>query len=204
MTGLPLSTTHSSNGTIAKAKFLDNTQAQDVIIEMECGETVPKEMRISDEVISAGEASNITAFTMLWVESLGTVKLNSALRTRLLESLTNKNTAAFSAAGTIKVYSGSAPASADDAATGTELISFTTSTTSWSVASGSATLASSLNANASAGSETAVGYARFSWTSGSTFVIQGSIGTSGTDFIIDDATLTSGNSYNLTAATFTF
>jgi hypothetical protein len=128
----------------------------------------------------------------------GDMKANEALLNAMLNTLASSGAAPnMGGSGTIKVYSGSAPSSAEDAPTGTELISFATTTSSWNAASGrSAALASALNATA--GATATAGYAR--WTKGS-YTIQGSIGTSGTTFLIDDVNIVNGNSFNLTGAT---
>lgn len=145
-------------------------------------------------------APSITNLSLSWPETLGTVKLNTALRNALVNIWVN--TAAnigMGNSGTIKVYSGSAPASADAAATGTLLATFATSTTTWNAASGGASaLASTLSVNASA-SGTA-GYARFANSAG-TYVIQLSVGTSGADITMDSLSLTSGANTSITNAT---
>lgn len=144
---------------------------------------------------------NVTNLS-LKLQPAGDLKMNDLLLNALLDAYLRTGAApSMGTSGTVKVYSGAAPASAGDAATGTELISFTTSATAWTTASGaSATLVGSLNANAIAGSATPVGYAR--WVKGS-YTIQGSVGTAGTTFLMDSAVITSGNSYNLTGATIT-
>lgn len=202
---VPLLLTNQSTGTIAKSRFMDTSGSIAIITDMVCAASGDREMYVDDDtIVSSSDPCNVTGCAMYYSPGTGTVKLNTALRERLLTYLTGKDTSSFAAAGTIKIYSGSAPASADDAATGTELASFTTSTTSWAApSSGSSALAASLGpVTASGGSSTAGGYARFAW---STYVIQGSIGTSGTDFVINDNTFTSGvSSHTLTAATMAF
>lgn len=194
--------THSANGTITKAKFTDGTN--DSIAGMVCGLAgTGHDIVVNDDVISAAETPNITAFTMEAIVS-GTAKANTLLCNRIITFLTKKNTSGFAAAGTVTVYSGSAPASADDAASGTALVDWTTGVnTFWADASGgSIALTGSKTSNAATNAGTA-GYARISWTSGGeTYVIQGSVGTSGTDFVINTTTITTGT-YTLSAATVT-
>lgn len=200
-----LLTTHSANDTIAKAGVRDTGGTNDVVTPytMSAGLTGSKDMVVDDEVITAAEACNITAFAIQLKEFQGTVCTNTLLRNRMLSYFVRKNTAVFSAAGVITVYSGIAPANAEATATGDPLIAFTTSTTSWgAAAAGSAALAASLTASATATGT--VGYARFVWAIGSeTYVIQGTCGVtgSGADFIISASALTASSSYDLTAAT---
>lgn len=153
---------------------------------------------------TSGVAFQVDQFSLKLPGSLGTVYLNDALRDALVSAWTiaAANVAA-GASATINVYSGSVPANANVAATGTLLVSFTTASggTSWNAASGgSAALASSLSAAASAGSATTATYARM--VKGS-YVVQGTVGTSSADFIMDSVTITSGNTYSITNATIT-
>lgn len=202
MTGLPILTTHSANGTIARAQ-IGSGGSGNVASGMLAGLTGGKDVVVDDEVISAAEACNITQLDIQQPLSRGTVKINIALANRILEFFVLKSAVHFSAAGSIDVYSGSAP-DVEAAATGTLLISFTTSTTSWNdVVANACTLAASLNANGVATGT--AGYARFTWThGGNTYVIQGTIGTSGTDFVIDSTSIVNGNPFSLTAATIGF
>ena len=153
---------------------------------------------------SAGVAYQVTDLSLKLPSNLGTVYLNDDLRDDLVSAWCN--TAAnvgAGAAAVINVYSGSVPSSANEAATGTLLVSFSTAASgaSWNAASGgSAALASSLSAAASAGSATTATYARM--VKGS-YVLQGTVGTSGADFIMDSVTITSGNTYSITNATIT-
>lgn len=201
----PLATTHSTNGTIAKAGIRDTGGAQDVVTPytMSCGLAGgSKDVVVDDDVITAAEANNITDGAIGLQKANGTVALNMALRNRIIEYFIRKDTAVFSAAGVVSVYSGSAP-DVDDAATGTLLAQFTTSTTSWNAAAaGAAALAASINTTGLAVGT--AGYARFEWSQGGEdYVIQGSVGTSGADFIISTVSITVA-SVDLTAATFTY
>lgn len=201
----PLAMSHGVNDTITKAS-LGPTGLSEFLAGLVAGLSGGKDLVIDDAVITAAEACNITDFRMTQPLALGTVKINLALSHQILKYFTKKDTAHFSAAGAIDVYDGSAPSSADDAATGTKLISFATTTSTWndpSASVNSCTLASSLTASGIATGT--AGYARFSWTVGGvTFVIQGSIGTTGTDFVISSTSIVNGNSFNLTAATIGF
>lgn len=149
---------------------------------------------------SAGVGNTVQAFSWkLPIDNGATLELSTSLMNRLVDLWCGgatvvpelgKNTNGASA---LKLYSGSAPATADAAATGTLLatISFG-STNIWNTATGgSASLASTPSALASATGT--VGYARLVKTYGTTtYTLQGSCGTTGTDFIVDTVALTSG------------
>jgi hypothetical protein len=203
-----LSTSHSSNGTIASAGLRDTGGANDVVTPytMSCGLSGGlKDVVVDDVEITAAEACNITDGAIGIQKANGACALNMALRNRIISYFVRKNTAVFSAAGAIKVYSGVAP-DVDAAASGTLLLSFTTSTTSWNAAaSGAAALAATLSATA--GATNTAGYARFEWTSGGQdYWVQGSVGVaaSGANFILSSLTIVSGNSFDCTEATFAY
>lgn len=204
MTSLPRLTTNSSDGVITEALV---SGSSGLINGISAATSSPGGIILDSLTVTSGSAVNVTNFSVGLPASRGTVFLNAALRNKIVDLMTQKVTTHFSANGTIKVYDGSAPATADDTATGTELISFAIDTTSSfsynDVTSDACSLVSSISATASATGT--AGYARFSWTSGSdTFVIQGTVGTSGTDFVINNTSITSGNSFNLTNATMSF
>ncbi len=132
--------------------------------------------------------------------SNGTVKLSNTIRDALLDNLflisgyTHLN---LGNSGTISIYSGSAPASADDAATGTLLWSISTGTNCWNAASGgSSVLAATLSANGAATGT--AGYARI--TKGA-YCLQCSVGTGGADMILSTTSIVSGVSASITDAT---
>lgn len=172
LTNVPLALTHNANGTIVECTLLDSSTGA-VITGLVAGLTGGKEVVVDDEVISAGEASNITDFRaqLASLSANGNVSLNIAFRNRFLRMLFSLDTVHFSAAGTIKLYDGTVP-SVDVAATGTELWTIATTTTTWNAAaSASSALAATLTANAVA-SGTAT-YGRFAWTHSATdYVIQ--------------------------------
>ncbi|MGH8562705.1 MAG: hypothetical protein ACREXW_00940 [Gammaproteobacteria bacterium] len=152
--------------------------------------------------ITNGGAFEITNLSMKMPESLGTLKLNIDARNKMVAIWTDLAGALqMGISGTVSVYTGSAPATADEAPTGTKLVDLpTTATCPWNTAVGGASaLGTNLTANAVA-SGTA-GYAR--WTKG-VFTIQGSVGTSAADFILDSLSITSGNPVSLTEATISF
>lgn len=128
----------------------------------------------------------------------GTLRINTALATAWANSiLNNTDHPAMANGGTLDIYSGTQPATADTAPSGTKLWSVTLATTDFTDAvSGAVSLSGSKSANAIA-SGTAT-WAR--WTKGA-LVLDGSVGTTGTDFVLNAVGMTSGSSYTLTAAT---
>jgi hypothetical protein len=135
-------------------------------------------------------------------DSGGSLKLNSDVVNRLAAMVAGIDGTAMEMGvnGAIKIYSGSAPANADMAPTGTLLATILTGSTSpWSSSTGgTATLLSNLSTNAAATGT--AGYVR--WEKG-LFVIQGSVGTSNADFILNSLSLTAGNPVTLTEASVT-
>ena len=106
-------------------------------------------------------------------------------------------------AGTIEVYSGSQPATADTAETGTLLVTFTCADPAWAAATGGVkTLDADPDLTAVAGATGTAGWARCKDSNGLD-VMDGSVGTSGTDFIINSTSITSGQTVNLTSGTVT-
>ena len=125
-----------------------------------------------------------------------TVRLNDAMRNQGVDAITPVLTGGSLLH--LYVYTGTQPASANSAASGTLLLDFDLTTQTFgTAASGSASITGLPIAAAASASGTA-GWARL--TDG-TVRIDGSVGTSGTDFTISSTALTSGNSYNLTGCT---
>lgn len=151
---------------------------------------------------SAGVVFQFDQFSLKMPSSLGTVFFNDALRDALVSMWTVlAANVGLGNAGVISIYSGTAPANANLAATGTLLWSVTVAATgaSWNAASGgSAALVSSLAAAAVAtGTAT---YARF--VKGG-YTLQGTVGTAAADFIVDNTTMVNATTYNITNATIT-
>ena len=135
----------------------------------------------------------------------GTLKLNYALRNRLLDMIDSIATASplMGKGGILALYTGSQPSSPDIAATGTLLASIpmgSGSTVCYNAASGGAASLTGNQSVAAVASGT-VGYGR--WSIGA-FSMDGSAGTSGTDFVVDAASTTSTVVINLTNATVTY
>lgn len=115
------------------------------------------------------------------------IKLNAGIRNFIVDSMIGS---LGSTTAQLKLYSGTVPASADTAPTGTLLCTIDFSQGGWSAASaGSASLlaAGSGVANASG----TAGYGSLQDTTG-TYRIYGSVGTTGTDFIISGTAIANG------------
>ena len=105
--------------------------------------------------------------------------------------------------GTIKVYTGSQPATADTTETGTLLVTFTLADPAFEVAaSGVKDLDANPDLTAVAAATGTAGWARCEDSTGAN-VFDGSVGTSATDFIINSTSITSGQTVNLTLGAIT-
>ena len=123
-----------------------------------------------------------------------TIRFNTAQRNMLASAI-----ASDISSYTLSIYTGTQPATANDAATGTKLVDITIGSFN-AAASGSATLdTTSPNTGVAVAAGTA-GWGRIVHTNGS---IDGTVGTSGTDFTINSTSITSGATVTLTAMTVT-
>lgn len=106
--------------------------------------------------------------------------------------------------GTISIYTGTQPASADDAATGTLLVSIVVpdATTMWAAASNGARVKTAAAATGTAVSSGTAGWARFTKTTAS---VDGSVTATGAggNFTIDNTSIVSAMVYSITGATIT-
>lgn len=110
---------------------------------------------------------------------------------------------AGSGPGTIKIYTGSQPATADTAESGTLLVTFTLADPAFSGASGGVKdLDADPDLSANAAATGTAGWARCEDSDGNN-VFDGSVGTSGTDFIITSTSIVSGQEYKLTLGSVT-
>lgn len=106
-------------------------------------------------------------------------------------------------AGSIKIYTGTQPATADTAVSGTLLATFTLSNPAFGAASsGVITLAGVPKTVAAAATGTAA-YFRLANGSGTT-VLDGSVGTSGNQLNLNSVAITSGVNVTITSGTITF
>lgn len=158
----------------------------------------------------AGVGSVLLALGFKIPASLGTIILSASLEDRLVDMWAGGSTTPPSmgsttgGSSTLSLYSGSAPASADVAPTGTLLATFNmTGTNLWAAASGG-----SAGLNGAGPTVTAVGtgtaaYFRMVKNNGVfVFTLQGSVGTASSDMLVNTTALTSGvTSVQITDAT---
>ena len=125
-----------------------------------------------------------------------TVRLNDAMRNSGTDALAG----VLTSGGTLHlyVYTGSQPASANSAASGTLLLDYDLTAETFTAASGGSSSLSTLPVSATATATGTAGWARL--TDG-TVRMDGSVGTSGTDFLLATVAVTSGNMVNLTGLT---
>lgn len=158
---------------------------------------------------SAGVGNMLQGFSLkLPATNGGTLRLNGLLVNRMVDLWTGVQTTAvpymgINTSGTVALmcYSGSAPSSADDAATGTLLAQINISTQIWGAAAGGAAALIQTPTAFAVGTGT-IGYARLVKTYGAiTFVIQGAVSTTTntSDFVLNTLSTTSG----VTAVTLT-
>lgn len=124
------------------------------------------------------------------------VRFGTLLRNTILNNIISSLGAS---AAQLKIYTGTQPASAEDAATGTLLVTITT--IGWNAAAGGSADITGTKTGTAVATGTA-GWARLSNT-GDTQRIDGSVGTTGTDFIIDNTSISSGGVVALTSALLT-
>ena len=124
-----------------------------------------------------------------------TIRFNTAMRDAMVTALTG-------AIGgyTLSIYTGSQPATANDAATGTKLVDIMINGFNTPVA-GSATLNTSTPNTGAAVATGTAGWGRIVGGAGER--IDGTVGTSGTDFTINSTSITNGATVTLTAMTVT-
>lgn len=103
---------------------------------------------------------------------------------------------------TIKVYSGAQPATADTAASGSLLVTFTCADPAWGAASAGVKTLAGTPLSAAAAAPGTAGWARMADSNGVT-IFDGSVGTSAADFIINSTSITAGQTVNLTSGTIT-
>jgi hypothetical protein len=106
--------------------------------------------------------------------------------------------------GTISIYSGSAPATVETAASGTLLSSgLTFSATAFGNATDSGTglavaTANTITSDTNAAASGTAGYFR-AISSGSTVVLQGTVGTSSADMVLNSTSITAGGTVSVTS-----
>lgn len=156
---------------------------------------------ISNTASAAGAVFDASCVFKIPLNNGGTLRINQAMASAWLESILNGTTGpGMASGGVFSIYSGTQPATADSAVSGTKLWEATLALGNYNLAaSGSATMATAKAANAIASGTAA--WAR--WQKG-VLVMDGSVGTTGADFIVSSISMVSGTSYSLTAGTLTF
>lgn len=186
------------------------------LVDADIGLTTASAIVVPSLASTTGVQFVVSGLALKLASSLGTLKLNQPLANRLVEwwtaPIASPPTAPGiganpgSAASIIKFYSGTAPATAEDPITGSELATITLGTTNifGTPTAGSVALTTTPSVTAS-GTGTAT-HLRWTKTQGAfTFVLQGSVGTagSGADFIVNTTSLTPSTTLTLTDATMT-
>lgn len=148
----------------------------------------------------SGTMFQVSQFSVKLNSSNGSLMLSDALRDAIVSAIcVAPSSINACSSASIRIYSGTPPANANIAPTGTLLATFTTAAAgaSWGTVAGTAAgLAAALTATAVATGT--AGYARIEKGS---FVIQGSVGTADSDFVLDNLSITSGNTSTLSGAT---
>jgi hypothetical protein len=106
-------------------------------------------------------------------------------------------------AGTIKIYTGSQPATADSAATGTLLATFTLGSPGFGAASAGVITLSGTPLTVAAAATGTAGWFRMWKSDGTTAVLDGSVGTSGNQINLNTTSITSGVNVTITSGTIT-
>lgn len=107
-------------------------------------------------------------------------------------------------AGTIKIYTGSQPATADTAATGTLLATFTLQDPAFGAASGGVITLAGVPLTVAAVATGTAGWFRMESNGGATLsVLDGSVGTSGNQINLNTTSITSGVNVTITSGTVT-
>lgn len=191
----------TASGTAGYARWVDSSGT--AAVEGSVGVTASGADFILDSLsITINTPTTIQAASVKLPNTIGTVQLNSTLVDAILQMLVQNTGSApgLGASGSIYVYTGSAPASVESAATGTLLAQFSTGTQGWSAAAAAvANLVSTLSV-APVATGTA-GYVR--WVKGA-YTIQCSVGTSGTDVIVDTTAFVVAVTRNITDMSLTF
>jgi hypothetical protein len=103
--------------------------------------------------------------------------------------------------GTIRIYSGAAPATPQDAATGTLLATVTMPSTAFGANDGTGGATANAISAVMAGNSGTAGYARAVKSDGTTVIMDLTVGTSGADFNINALAIAAGASVSVTSFT---
>lgn len=126
------------------------------------------------------------------------VRLSASLANTLADAIDT----ALGNAGTIKIYTGTQPATADTAASGTLLATFTLGSPGFGAASGGVITLSGTPLTVAASNTGTAGWFRMA-TSGGSSILDGSVGTSGNQINLNTTSITSGVNVTITSGTIT-
>lgn len=129
------------------------------------------------------------------------VRLSESLADDLADAVDTAVNAGGSA-GTIKIYTGSQPATADTAESGTLLATFTLADPAFGAASGGVITLAGVPLTVAAADTGTAGWFRME-TSGGTNVLDGSVGTSGNQINLNTTSITNGVNVTITSGTIT-
>ena len=129
------------------------------------------------------------------------VRLAVALANDLANAI-DDDVNAGAGAGTIKIYTGSQPATGDTAASGTLLATFTLSDPAFGAASGGTITLAGTPLTVAASNTGTAGWFRIQ-DSSSNNVLDGSVGTSGNQINLNTTSITSGVNVTITSGTIT-
>lgn len=115
-------------------------------------------------------------------------------------AITDALKALFNSA-TIKLYTGAAPSTPQDAATGTLLATITMPSTAFGATNSTGTATANSITAVTAGNSGTAGYARATKSDGTTVIMDLSVGTSGADFNINALAIAQGASVSVTSFT---
>jgi hypothetical protein len=131
------------------------------------------------------------------------VRLSASLANTLANAIDDSFNAG-SGAATIKIYTGSQPATADTAASGTLLATFTLGDPAFGAASGGVITLNGTPLTVAAAATGTAGWFRAESNGGSTLtVLDGSVGTSGNQINLNTTSITSGVNVTITSGTIT-
>jgi hypothetical protein len=125
------------------------------------------------------------------------------LSANLANSLADAIDSFLGNAGTIKIYTGTQPATADTAASGTLLATFTLGSPGFGNASGGVITLSGTPLTVAAVATGTAGWFRIWKSDGTTAVLDGSVGTSGHQINLNTTSITSGVNVTITSGTIT-
>lgn len=126
------------------------------------------------------------------------MKVAIATRNTELDSL-----AVLLNSGTIKIYTGSQPATPETAASGTLLGTLTFGATAFGASSGGVITANAITSDTTADATGTAGWFRALKSDGTTAVLDGSVGTSGADLNLNSVAITAGAEIAVTSMTIT-